>query len=514
MKQVLLILSDQKFAKKLKQILSDKYKIEVFMHNSAGEAISFLEILPYSNLILIDETIGRETTGQKMYEFINQSKENLPADISVVFLSNNLGKYPPYKILSPKTELNYLSNVIAFELKLIDQLPDESISAVKEIKEEEIIKQENSSPSIRPTEATTVFQMPKSGKTSSNINIQNIPLDNQSSLITEYFEVDIRMFNLQNEIIFPCDCYTRVKKGDVYEYGKKIGKNSIFARKDFEKLYNRGIKQLWIDQNDYQKSFPILTKIFVQNITNLNLNYQERFAINSDAYEIILKLIKENKIDQNLVDIIKAVLPSYDFFTKVENPIVQLLNELKQSKFCFGLVHSTLTCLIMHRIFSSFEWSKDYTKNKINYITFFHDLALGSDKLIKLHHVYFEEKENFNEEDLVFIEKHADNIAKILEKIVKAPKELVALLREHHGSVNGIGINETLNLRVYPFTKLLIISEKISYEILNSIEFSSTKSIDLKELKIILNDLKFYFDKQGYLEIFKEIEISLLKLEI
>lgn len=506
MKQVLLILSDQKLGKSLKSLLTEKYKLEVFVHNSASEAISFLEILPYSNLILIDENIGKENTAQKMFDFVTKSKEILPLDLQVIFLSNNLGKYPPFQIIPPSSQLIQLSNYIAYNLKLIDQLPEEV-----EISND---NKEPSSPKIQISEATTVFQIPKPGLTASNINIPNLISHSVDSEIVEYFEVDIRMLNLQNEIQFPCDCYTRVKKADTFEYGKKIDKDTTFGKKDFEKLFNRGIKQLWINQNDYQKAFPVFTKIFTQNIANMQLSYRERLAINSDAYEIILKLIKENKVDQNLVELIKATLPSYDFFTKVENPILPFLKEISHAKFSYGLLNSTLTCLIMHRVFSVFEWSKDYTKNKINYITFFHDLCIGSDKLIKVHHDYFEEKPNLNEEENVLIEKHADCIAKLLEKIVKAPKELVALLREHHGSVNGIGINENLNLRIYPFTKLLIISERISFEILKTIELSNNKELKLKDLKEILNDLQPRFEKQGYLEIFKEVEQSLLKLEI
>jgi hypothetical protein len=507
MKQVLLILSDQKLGKTLKKILTEKFKLEVFLHSSASEAISFLEILPYSNLILVDELIGKENSGQKMFEFINQSRELLPEDLNVIFLSNNLGKYPPVDVISPKSELNQISNLIAFKLKIIDMIPEESIEVLA-------TPIEKSSPNIQTNEATTVFQIPKSGLTASNINIQIMSDDNPHSSPQEYFEIDIRMLNLSGEIIFPCDCYTRVKKGENYEYGKKIEKNSIFTKKDFDKLFNRGIKLLWIDQNDYSKSFPIFTKIFTQNIINLNLSYQERLAITSDAYEIILKMIKENKVDQNLVEMIKATLPSYDFFTKVENPIAQLINELKQNKYSYGLTNSTLTCLLMHSAFASFEWSKDYTKNKINYITFFHDLCIGSDKLIKIHHDFFSEKEHLNPDELALIDKHADSIAKLLEKIVKAPKELVALLREHHGSVNGIGINENLNMRIYPFTKLLIICEKISYEILNTIETSPTKEIDLKDIKDIISQVKPLFEKPGYVEIVKEIDVILQKIEL
>lgn len=508
MKQVLLILADQKLGKNLKNILADKFKLEVFLHSSASEAISFLEILPYSNLILIDESIGKESTGQKMYDFINQSKEVLPEDLKVIFLSNNLGKYPPYQLVAPLSELTFLSNLIAFELKLIDKMPMDKVDDVDK-NEVHSTTEKNLENTPVINEATTVFQIPKSGLTASNINIKNIVNESLNSDVIEYFEIDIRLLKTKTEINFPCDCYTRVKKGEHFEYSKKIEKNSAFSSNEYSKLFNRGIKQLWINQNDYLKSFPVFTKIFTQNISDLTLSYSERLTITSDAYEIMLKLIKENKIDQNLVEIIKVTLPSYDFFTKIEDPISTFLSELKKSKHSFGLTHSTLTCLIMHRVFTQFEWSKDYTKNKINYVTFFHDLCIGSDKLIKLHHNFFEEKNNINPEDLMLIEKHADKIAKLLEKIVKAPKELVALLREHHGSINGIGINENLNLRIYPFTKLLIISEKIAFECLKMIELSSTKEIDMKDIKYILDENKPKFEKQGYAEIYKELEQSL-----
>lgn len=513
MKQVILILADQKFSKNVKKSLTDKFKIEVFTHSSASEAISFLEILPYANIVITDETIGKESTAQKIFDFVNLAKDNLPSDFEIIFLSNSEKKYLPHHTISPNVDINYLCNFIFYRLKLITELP-------KEI--ESITEKEPSISKEPATEATTVFQIPKNFNTLSKINIQNILNESKDKEIQEdikaddvnYFEIDIRLLKTKNEIKFPCQCFTRVKKGDQYEYSLKIEKDSSFGEKEYDKLYIRGIKQLWINDDDYIKSFPIFTKIFVNNITNLNLSYAERLLITSDSFEILLKLIKENKVDQNLVEIIKATLPSYDFFTKLENPLLLFFEALKQTKVSYGLTHSCITCLIMHRVYTNFEWSKDYTKNKINYITFFHDLCLGSEKIIKLHHQFQENKDNLTNEEKITIEKHADRIAKLLERIVKVPKELVALLREHHGALNGLGISENLNLRIYPFTKLLIITEKISYLLIERIELSPNRDFDLSDLRDIFNELKLDFDKPGYQEIFREIESSLLKLEI
>jgi hypothetical protein len=490
MKQVMLVLSDAKFSKKLSQSISSKYSIEVHEKLSSSEAISFLEILPYFNLIIANDVIGKDQTVQKIKTFIDENKEHFSDEIKFIILNkaNNPFFKNDYQV-SDDADLLYLTEYAGFALGLEKEKPVIKKVEVPPVAEAEPVG-----------EKTTVFQMPSKAQLSKETTSTKIEVPKE-----EYSELDITFLKSTSDVMIYCDLYSRIKKSDGYEYTLKINGNKTLPKEEIEKLINRGIRQFWVKTSDYEKFNPEIIKQFIKFFLQGNHSPLERLSLLSSQYEILLKLIKDNKLDQQTVEIIKASLPTFDYFIKTFESINSFQNLIHKKKVSYGLVHGLLSCILMHQLFKKFEWSKDITPNKLNYLSFFHDMSLHSDRLIKIHHHYFSEKDKLTPEELATIEKHADSMAKGLEVIVKAPKELVAYLREHHGAMAGTNILETLNTRLSPLAKSFMVIENFSTLFLDKLE-TSNEILSKDDINEILEAIKVKFEKPGYSETFIELK--------
>lgn len=493
MRQILAVIADQKLSKLLKKSFKDKFQIEMIEKISAADTISFLEILSNFELIICEDIINKDFTSQKIYQYVSNNKENLMLVPKLLVLSDSEQTKPNKDVIRKAASLEFILDYSAFLLGIRADRPVEVIEAPVET-ESESKESDNGK--------TTVFQLPKK-ELLGEITTKAIKVETE-----KYFELDVRLLNFKTDFKINFDLYTRVKKGDLFEYNLKVTSGTIFNQSEFEKIYNRGIKQLWLKEKDYALGSHQIVVHFSKILLDPKLSYEERFFYNGQCYDLLLKFIKENKIDQNFVEIIKNILPSYDHVVKNPDTFKFLKSNFLEDKYSYGLIHSTFSCILMLRIYPKFEWSKDLTLNKLNYLSFFHDLAMGSSRLIKQHHDFQFYKDKMTPEELGIVEKHADTIAKIIEKIVKAPKEIMALMREHHGVLNGVGMSDSLNPRIYPLSKLFIITEAIVTLILDYREDHKDEEMKIEVIKEILEKISPQFDKSGYVEILNEYKKS------
>lgn len=491
MTQVMLVLKDPALSKVIHKLLAERYKIEVHEKEDSVDAVSFLEIIHHFNLILCSENINKDQTYKKIAQFINKNKESYSLQILVISeqIENLEAEHP---IIKSDNSASFFTDFIAYKLNLISLAPN------KEDKKEPKINVALAAEKIKESkkedeEKTTIFIAPQ---------LEKLKEEKQEI----YLELDLRLLKTKNDYLINSNLYVRIKKGDRFEYTQKFNSGSTVNQLEIEKHSNRGIKQFWIKEEDYQQTIAQILKNYAQFVLDSNQDINHRFQCNSDIYEIILKMIKEERLDQGLVDLIKIALMSYDLFLKLPDNFKLLNQHFRAKNYNYGIVSSKLTCLLLYRLCPKFEWSKDFTLNKLNYLTYFHDLGLEHERLIKKHYNYPALSTEFSAEEASLIENHADYIAKTLEKIVKAPKELVAYIREHHGSINGKGVPEALNTRIYPLSKALIVTETFSFHFFSFYENNPDKTLDKVELEKIFEHLKTKFEKPVYSDILQELK--------
>jgi hypothetical protein len=297
------------------------------------------------------------------------------------------------------------------------------------------------------------------------------------------------------------DIYSRVKKGEDFSYSIKVKANTEIPKTEIDRIIVRGGKELFVSASDFLKASEFFGTKFLSRFSGSDLTSSSRQQLNSDSYEILLDVFKESSFTKYSIEIIKELIKSLDTSLKGEDAFKNMLITIKKSDLNYGLVHCFLSSYLLLKVIENFDWKKDQSRNKILYLALFHDLALHNTRLIKSHHRSNDANESvkLSASDKQIINDHADSSALILETIVKAPKELTTLIREHHGLKSGKGIPETLSLGINPVNIAFIVIEIFVSRYLDSWQSADNVEIDLF--------LKTYPE-----EIFKELNITFPKL--
>ena len=365
------------------------------------------------------------------------------------------------------------------------------------------VEQEELQSEESDNEKTTVFKLPAKQKH------QDDYVSDKKVTTVEYHSISIIYFMNLAETTLDFSAYARIKKSDGFEYIKKFQPDMKLSAKDLERVLVRCGKELYINSEEASKANAFLNNLFLERFKNPNLSFPERMKLNSDSFEILLEVFKNSSFDKYNIEIIKVLVKSIDILMKTESGINDFRLSIKNNKLAYGYTHLHLTCFIFLQIYDKFPWSKEHTKNKIIYLSLFHDLCLKSDRLIKIHHRYFSESSNLNEDEKNLIFSHADSAATILENIIKAPKELTNFVREHHGITSGKSFTESLSITTSPVCMAFIAIEDFVTRYLACLEKndnSDQKQLGAISLVEVFDELKIKYNKLTYAEVVQQIQ--------
>jgi hypothetical protein len=227
--------------------------------------------------------------------------------------------------------------------------------------------------------------------------------------------------------------------------------------------------------------------------------------LNSDSYHIVLDLFRNQEINNYTAELISESLKTMKNLVRLPDAMSVYFTSLKERKISYSYAHCHLTCLLINNIVGGFSWSNKDTKDIVVYLSYFHDLALHNDRLVRAHHYYSQEEEKLSEEDKMIIQKHADTAAKISGKILHTAFDLASLVREHHGLKTGIGFTELLSTNISPVCMVMIVVEEFvtCYLDVTEIGLQEIAKVDLENIFVALEEK---YSMSTYLETVKSLK--------
>lgn len=493
MEQIIVVLDDL-ITQTLKTKLLKKYNVNVIAKENSQEAINLLEIVPIRLIVCMD-----------------QNKKDPIAFNICTYLRKNALEIPIIHFGDRKTSLD---NEIA-----VNGVPDTEllISKIafllgKESNDVELIAKEEIKTAAPPPpreehavseERTTVFTLPAGGlKEAVSEQKPTTP-----KIIHTGFNLRYLAYLQPNQTL-PFNFYSKIKKKGENDFLLKFEKGTVLSKEVLNNMLMRTGKKLYVRMDEFNVANEFLSKSLLERFKS-EMSFTERIALNSDCYEILLDVFKHSKFNKYSVEIIKEIVKSINFLVQMPKGYEQFLNVLTLKKISYAYSHAHMTCLLIFKIVDKFPWSKEQSKNKIIYMSLFHDLSLHTEINIKLHHHYFQEVKNLNEDVKQLILKHADTAATILEGVVKAPKEMTNLIREHHGVKSGKGMIETLSISTSPLGMAFIVCEDLVTNYLDFVEKNS-KLPTAEDLVPVFTNMNQKYVQLTYRDVSQEVQ-ELLK---
>jgi HD-GYP domain-containing protein (c-di-GMP phosphodiesterase class II) len=159
---------------------------------------------------------------------------------------------------------------------------------------------------------------------------------------------------------------------------------------------------------------------------------------------------------QNMANII-------DDFDEIE----ELLKNLKSNSNSYRYQHAVLNSALSYNIISKIEWGSAEQKEKVCFISLFHDILLETDEQAKISSNKELKNSELSTKEKKLVEQHALKASLLIKSHPKAPYGADSIILQHHGMLNGIGFSKELNSSLSPLAIVFQIAEEYTDQLLN-----------------------------------------------
>lgn len=409
----------------------------VIERSSADDAIELLSILPNIDLIITRNEIGDEETAVKLSEYI-ESKE---LDIPLI-------------VIGKKNELEEVA-VIHRDDKNWEDLIQKAAKLLG-VTEEDQVK------IIRP--------------------------DYTPVKIFYFYDIDHT----------PCDVYIRIKKSPKeYQFVKRIHAQDKIKQDEIDKYIKQGLQEFHI-KKDYQQYFvTFVTNTLMQKL-EMDLDIDERIFTNASAFEITRNHVLADDFTEEIEELAYACIKSMVQSIQESPSLANLLQVLFSSKISYAYQKAHLTCLIGNFIISKQKWYEERHLLLFTYLAFLSDITLKSLEQLSINSLDDLEKSNLSPEDKLDVMHHAEDASKLVKSFQGGSEYLEQLVKQHQGSLDGIGFPETFPDTIHPMSRVFITADAFVKILLDP--------KGPKNKKEILTILYAKFEEENFQKIIKVLE--------
>ncbi|MFA6237712.1 MAG: hypothetical protein WC635_10330 [Bacteriovorax sp.] len=497
MTQVILVDNDKQLVTILRANLFKKYGWEVIAKETSSEAISMLQILSDVELIITRDSMGKDSAANKLCEYLTVNKADFAKEIPVLILGKKNHAYPKATEIDPtsSSEKIVIHAGVLLGVAEFPKEPEVPKVVVAPPTPAPPIPVPASKPQVQPQAHQPIKPQPQAPPVAVQKTMTN-PLP-----VEDYIGLDTRYYLNLDGINIPFDSFTRAKQKDnSYEYTVKIASGSPIESTGIERMITRGVGELFIHKSQHEQALKFVKSNLLDKVKNPDIAGLDRVKLASDVFEITLELVKDLSIDDFSVELINENIKAMGPIIKSPNVFALFNNGVRIKKISYGFAHCFLTSILLHKILPKFDWATDEIKNNVYYLAYLHDMTLQNDKLIKLHHHYFQESKTLSPEESVIVLQHAMAAANIVEKIKVLPAGIAPMIKEHHGIKSGKGFSDSLSIIISPLAMSFLTIEEFVTRYLDI-----TEEVTSEHLKNIFLELEKKFNKLTYDQTLKSI---------
>ena len=317
--------------------------------------------------------------------------------------------------------------------------------------------------------------------------------------VPDYYPMPIRMFfSLQH---MPCDVY--ILKDDHF--------NQIYEDQDpvFPKIksyLDQKVTTLYVHSSMRFKFVTEVTTALKRSVEKLTKKSprEEKLEVVQQGIETVAeRLFQDTEVTQEVLDLSSKCMKVMMNVIETVPSLKELIKDLTSNKAGFLYSHSIIAGYVANHILDNIEWGGESHKEKLKFVLFFHDMHLTT--VYKNHSdLEYEESlvfdERLSEEEKEVVISHAAQAAESIKNYPQLPLGVDSIIRQHHGTSNGMGFATTYKDDISPLAKVLIVAEAFTEKMLEALY--SGEQIDVAQT---CSDLKTKFPKHTYVKITKTL---------
>lgn len=282
--------------------------------------------------------------------------------------------------------------------------------------------------------------------------------------------------------ILPFDLYVKISTD---KFIKRIPAFEEIDDTTFQKFKDKGIVELHFEKRFNRDFSLMLINNMINKVEQDYHSIDEKLMARNDVFITTQQIVSKLGFKPRVIEVCESVIDhiSSDVAVGKDNfsKYLEQLRSQKELAFHFRLME--LTSFIATQLIDvSEETGRSDKIRKIIFASMFCDYTLkdsgqlhirDSDQLNKLSQV--EQKQ---------ISEHALKASELVNQYQNAPYEASLIIKQHHGSVSGVGLPQEISSKILPLSKCFMTAQEIAYQILME---SYRHPID------VLSDIKLKF---------------------
>lgn len=275
--------------------------------------------------------------------------------------------------------------------------------------------------------------------------------------VEEHFAIPIQHFNHLTFLI--CEVFDGNNE-QIYATDEMIDplklKNDVAA----------GTQNYYVKRNSRLKFVSNFNEVIASKLNLLELNKDEKIQ----AVELSQNLLRENLekfgVTEENIELASRNLKEMVQNTKQTASLLRFIKRLLKNKCGFHFKHTQVLMFVAAHLMDHLDWGTEEQKEKLQFIAYFHDIALENDEQARIHSNEELMKSDIPAPKKELVKKHALLAASLVAQYPNAPMGVEQIIKQHHGSLNGVGFSEHFSQNISPMAIVLILAEDFVTDII------------------------------------------------
>jgi hypothetical protein len=308
--------------------------------------------------------------------------------------------------------------------------------------------------------------------------------------------ISIPIDSLVHFKILPFDLYVKISSD---KFIKRIPAFEEIDDSTFQKFKDKGIVELHFEKRFNRDFSLMLINNMINKVEQDYHSVDEKLMARNDVFITTQQIVSKLGFKPRVIEVCESVIDQISSDVAVgKDNFSKYLDQLRSQKelaFHFRLME--LTSFIATQLIDvSEETGRNDKIRKIIFASMFCDYTLkdpgqlhirDNDQLIKL-----------SQAEQKLISEHALKASELVNQYQNAPYEASLIIKQHHGSVTGVGLPQEISSKILPLSKCFMTAQEIAYQILmegyrHPIDVLS--DIKLKFIDTPLEDFFLLFEK-------------------
>lgn len=286
-------------------------------------------------------------------------------------------------------------------------------------------------------------------------------LVNENSHVNGY--ISVPSDSLIHFKVLPFDLFIKISEE---KYVKRIPANEDIDEATVLAFKAKGITDLYFEKK-YNRDFSLM--LLNNMINKVEKNYEsetEKLKARNEVFVTTKEIVQSVGLPPRVIQVCESVMESIsEDVVKGKDKFSSYLDRMKiQNNLTFQFRFVELTSFIATQMVDQInEASKVEQTKKIVFAAFFCDISLTDGS--QLDYRTEESIKNLWAEDKKAVEEHALKASGIVAKYKNAPVDADIIVKQHHGSTDGIGFPTPSN-QILPLSKCLMAAQELAHAIL------------------------------------------------